>query len=293
MQIGQQTAGFGFGRPVMPAQAASPREAEGPSRGERLVGRLDRDNDGKLGLSEIADSKLGRRMTVDRFARLDTNGDNALDARELGDRPGKGLGWAWGARAREAMMQNVVTAQMADYLTQRVPEAMPGEDLVNAVIARLDADGSGALNSEEIAGTRLAEKIGAGFYDLDGDRSGTLDTAELGAFIRAEVLGLADPATPPEAAAVADVATTDPVTETVTDAPAELAENAETGQVGDAAETATVDVPAGTGATPNPAQAMLSAFETALQMIEDGQETRSTYDVVSALYGKAQSIFAA
>lgn len=262
MQIGQQTPGIGYARPMTPQ--GSREGAEGP-RSDRLFQKLDRD------------------------------GDGTLSRAEFGDRPGKGIGWAWGARAKEAMMQNVVTAQMADYLTEQVPAAMPGEDLVNEVIARLDADGSGALNSEEIAGTRLAEKIAAGFYDLDGDRSGTLDTAELGAFIRAEVLGLADPAAPPAedpAAAVAAAAAATGPAET-TD-PAEVAEASEAAE---AVETATADPVAAPDSvpdsTPDPQQAMIAAFETALQMIEDGQETRSTYDVVSALYGQAKSIFAA
>lgn len=284
MQIGQQTPGTGYARPFVPPPATLPREADGPSRGERLVGRLDRDKDGKIGLSEIADSKLGRKMTVDRFARLDANSDGALDAAELDARRGR----AWGKAMREEMVQNVVTAQMADYLTEKVPEALPGDDLVKAVIARLDGDGSGALNSEEIAGTRLAEKIGAGFYDLDGDKSGTLDMAELGAFIRAEVLGLADPVAAPAEEAVEEVAAADPVETTETEEVAEAAEVPETVEAAETADTAA----APEAGTLDPQQAMISAFETALQMIEDGQETRSTYDVVRALYGTAKDIFA-
>lgn len=289
MQIGQQTPGIGYARPAFPAQDSAARDAAAQSRGERLVGRLDRDKDGKLGLSEIADSRLGRSMSVERYTRLDTNSDGALDAAELDAR----RGWAWGRMMREEMMQNVVTAQMADYLTEQVPEAVPGEDLVNEVIARLDGDGSGALNSEEIAGTRLAEKIGAGFYDLDGDRSGTLDTAELGAFIRAEVLGLADPVVPPAEEAVEEVAATDPAEETVIPETADAVEVAETAEPAATEETAATDPVAAPDTAPDPEQAMLSALETALQMIQDGQETRSTYDVVSALYGQAKDIFAA
>lgn len=271
MQIGQQSPGAGFSRPVSPMQARD--GAEGP-RNDRLFQKLDRDGDGQLSKAEF------------------------------GDRPGKGIGWAWGARAKEAMMQNIVTAQMADYLTEQVPSALPGEELVNEVLSRLDADGSGALNSEEIAGTRLAEKIGAAFYDLDGDRSGTLDAAELGAFIRAEVLGLADPvAAVAEEAAEEDVAATDPAAETVAETGAETvaatgtAAAEEAGEVVEAAatdgtaETAATDTGATGDIAPDPAQAMLSAFETALQMIQDGQEARSTYDVVSALYGEAKDIF--
>ena len=280
MQIGQQTPGAGYARPFVPPPATLSRETDAQSRGERLVGRLDRDKDGKIGLSEIAESKLGSKMTVERFARLDANSDGALDAAELDARRGRG----WGKAMREEMMQNVVTAQMADYLTEKVPEALPGDDLVKAVIARLDGDGSGALNSEEIAGTRLAEKIGAGFYDLDGDKSGTLDMAELGAYIRAEVLGLADPVAAPAEEAVEEVAAVDPAEAT------EVAEVAEAPEAAEAAAPETVAAPE--AGTLDPQQAMISAFETALQMIKDGQEARSTYDVVSALYGTAKDIFA-
>lgn len=283
MQIGQQTPGAGYARPFVPPPANLSRETDGQSRGERIVGRLDRDKDGKIGPSEVAESRFGSKMSVERFARLDANSDGALDAAELDAR----RGWAWGKAMREEMMQNVVTAQMADYLTEKVPEAMPGDDLVKAVIARLDGDGSGALNSEEIAGTRLAEKIGAGFYDLDGDKSGTLDMAELGAFIRAEVLGLADPVAAPAEEAVEEVAAADPEETT------EVAEAAEVPEAAETAETAAPEtVAAPEAGTLDPQQAMISAFETALQMIKDGQEPRSTYDVVSALYGTAKDIFA-
>ena len=54
-----------------------------PSRGERLVARNDQNNDGKLSAAELEGTKLGRRMSVDRFARLDRNDDGMLEAYAL------------------------------------------------------------------------------------------------------------------------------------------------------------------------------------------------------------------
>ena len=54
-----------------------------PSRGERLVARNDQNNDGKLSAAELQGTKLGRRMSVDKFARLDRNDDGMLEASEL------------------------------------------------------------------------------------------------------------------------------------------------------------------------------------------------------------------
>ena len=146
---------------------------EGASRGERLVARLDADEDGALGIAELAGSRLGKHMTLDRFARLDTNGDDKLDAAELDSlRRGER-----GPAGRETAMR----AQYAAWLAETVEPA--GDDVAGQVIDLLDTDGNGRLNSEEIAGTRLAQIIGGDFYRLDGDRNGALDTAELADFL--------------------------------------------------------------------------------------------------------------
>lgn len=290
MYISAQNPTYGYAKQGGGMPAAKVDGEAVPSRGERIVSRLDKDGDGKLGHTELAEGRIGKKMTVERFARLDGDADGMLSAAELDAGRPRGRGWGYGG---EEMMKNLVTAKMADYLTQKVPAALPGEDLVNAVIARLDADGSGALNSEEIAGTRLAERIGAGFYDLDADKSGTLDTAELGAFVRAEILGLAEPAAPKPAAPAPAAAETAPLEGAESIVGAEVDDVAEVPGAAVAEEGAeVVDVADATGGL-SPADQMLKSLETALKLIESGQETRSTYDVVSALYGDAQKIFAA
>ena len=114
-----------------------------PSRGERLVARNDQNNDGKLSTAELQGTKLGRRMSVDKFARLDRNDDGMLEASEL-DRK----------RARRSegpsMMEQVVVARFADFLAAK-PEPQPKPDaskIAEAVLARLDKDDSAGLNSE-------------------------------------------------------------------------------------------------------------------------------------------------
>jgi len=58
-------------------------EGEQSSRGARVVARHDRNEDGKLGIDELEGTRLGARMSVNRFARLDANEDGLLDAAEI------------------------------------------------------------------------------------------------------------------------------------------------------------------------------------------------------------------
>jgi len=88
-------------------------------------------------------------------------------------------------------VEQALIAKFADLLAEKLPPPDPGADIAKALLARLDADDSGALNSEEIAGTRLAQAIGSDFYELDSDRNGALDKAELSAFITDQYLGSA------------------------------------------------------------------------------------------------------
>ncbi|MCG6901133.1 MAG: hypothetical protein LJE68_00490, partial [Rhodobacter sp.] len=97
----------------------------GPSRGERLVARHDQNDDGKLGIDELADTRLGRRMSVARFARIDTDGDAMLSAAEL-DNVKRGRG---GAAMKEAAMR----ARYADYLVQQVENTKAETDIATRV----------------------------------------------------------------------------------------------------------------------------------------------------------------
>lgn len=262
-----------------------------PNRGERLVARHDQNDDGRLSAAELEGTRLGKRLSVDRFARLDGNGDGMLEAGELGRaRPGGAEG--------PSVLERVMIARFADHLAEAPDEGSLGEDIAEAVIARLDRDGSGALNSEEIAGTRLADKIGAGFYDLDADRNGALDMAELGAFVEREFLGVtfgeepADPGTVPDdpagepaagEATAAAFAPADAVDEAAGPPDAALA------PVPD--DAATVAQPA-LDASPAAeyAEQIRASFEAALQMLRDGADARSAHDVVQALYGEVKTI---
>lgn len=258
-----------------------------PSRGERLVARHDQDNDGKLSPSELKDTRIGRRMSVDRFARLDKNDDGMLAAGELG-----------GKKARRddgpSLMERVMVARFADHMAEKVELETNGADIADAIMARLDGDESGGLNSEEIAGTRLAEKIGDGFYDLDGDKNGALDKAELNAFITNEYLGrskggmaadmpASDHGGDGDDADAGDVAVAKTVeTEDVAAADDPVAEANEvqqatsTGSAG-ASQVAYVDQ-------------IRASFEAALEVLQNGSDQRSAYDVVRTLYEEVNGV---
>ncbi|MCB1340865.1 MAG: hypothetical protein KDK24_07355 [Pseudooceanicola sp.] len=200
------------------------------SRGERIVARLDSDQDGALSIAELAESRRGSKMTLERFAKIDANGDSKLDAAEI-DATKRGRG---GDAGREIAMR-------ARWLAERVEPAQSEPDLSAQVIGLLDSDGSGRLNSEEIAGTRLAELIGGDFYRLDADRNGGLDQQELALFL-AERL-------------------TDSVTEPVGDPQEPEAALASTASGYDAS--------------------VLNAFDTALQVLESAPETPAADVVAS------------
>ncbi len=271
-----------------------------PSRGERLVARNDQNNDGKLSTAELQGTKLGRRMSVDRFARLDRNDDGMLEASELNRKKAP-------RTDGPSMMEQVVVARFADFLAGKPePQAKPDASKVaEAVIARLDKDDSSGLNSEEIAGTRLAEKLGSGFYELDSDKNGALDKEELTSFISKAYLGEAEadaeaiqPATGdatneddiqptsldvakedvPEAASRAD----DSVAASSDPEPFEAVEVAETQASGKA-----VSEPSSSVAY---ADQIRASFEAALEVLKNGADQRSAYDVVRTLYAEVSGI---
>ncbi len=253
-----------------------------PSRGKRLVARLDRDGDGAIGLGELQDTKLGRRMKVDHFARLDGNGDGALDAAEIDAGRGRGHKYGHYNHAQgPAMMESVVRANYADFLAQRMPAEDDGpRDVAARVIDRLDGDGSGALNSEEIAGTRLAGMIGDGFHALDADKNGALDEGELTGFVTEHLLGAPADGIAPSTASADDA---------VTDAAPDVTDGAEATGAAWAAAAA----PAASGSAADQAQRIASAFETALEILRAGPGGSEPYDVVQALYGDVKSILGA
>ena len=271
-----------------------------PSRGERLVARNDQNNDGKLSTAELQGTKLGRRMSVDRFARLDRNDDGMLEASELNRKKAP-------RTDGPSMMEQVVVARFADFLAGKPePQAKPDASKVaEAVIARLDKDDSSGLNSEEIAGTRLAEKLGSGFYELDSDKNGALDKEELTSFISKAYLGEAEadaeaiqPATGdatneddiqptsldvakedvPEAASRAD----DSVAASSEPEPFEAVEVAET-QASDKAVSESSSSVAY-------ADQIRASFEAALEVLKNGADQRSAYDVVRTLYAEVSGI---
>jgi Ca2+-binding EF-hand superfamily protein len=275
----------------------------GPSsRGERLVARNDQDNDGKLSPAELQGTKLGRRMSVDRFASLDRNDDGMLEASELSRRTGRGSD-------SPSMMEQVVVARFANYLAAK-PETEVKPDaskVADAVLARLDKDGSTGLNSEEIAGSRLAEKLGSGFYELDRDKNGALDKEELTAFISKAFLEQTETNDEADAtkAKVADddadsavkASTSDAANTTVAPAQADVDEpvaTASKSNPGDTFEFADAQPLAATAAASSSSVAFAdqvrASFEAALEVLKSGADQRSAYDVVRTLYAEVNGI---
>ena len=285
MQVGSSE--HGMGHHAMKVRAAilhKSATADVPSRAERMVARHDADGDGKLSVSEMRDTKLGSKMSVDRFAKLDKNGDGMLEAGELKIGRGKGHAHAYGHMKQAAGAESAVRAAMADYLVSKTDEGA-ASDVAGRVMDRLDMDKNGGLNSEEIAGTRLAEMIGGEFYQLDGDKSGTLDKVELADFITRTLLGGAPPAvddeqTPDEIAPVAD-ASGDA-------APVEQEESAAMPGLTDASAAAERDTSFGSGAA-DYANQVNAAFETALEMLRTANSAPG-YNSVNKLYGEVKSI---
>ena len=236
----------------------------------------------------------------------------------------EGMDKSWGKYGAEAM-KNAMTTKMADYFTEKVsaPPTIEEQslDVAKEIIRRLDADMNGSLNSEEIAGTRLAEKIAEGFYGLDGDKTGTLDVDELYGFILEELKNQTVAETVPDEASGDTAEAAETPAEAPVEAPNEAPAEAPEAVVADpemapAEEAVEAAAPVETAETPEaaPAEAaaapidvmetvdyyvspamsaeerIIAAFEAALRTIQEGQEARSTYDVVSALYGDVQGI---
>lgn len=259
------------GKSRIPPPAAG---GEPPSRGERLVARLDGDADGAISLAELAGSRLGRRTSVDRFARMDANGDSRLDAGEL-DAARRGHRGA-------AMQENAMRQRFANYLAARVDEPDRGTDVAGRVLERLDSDDSGGLNSEEIAGTRLADLIGGDFYAIDGDRNGALDRSELAGFLTVHVLGAGDQALPvADAGAPLDDA---PEPGAVEDAVLDVGETV--AAAGSPPVTSTRQATGGSDYTRD----ISNAFDAALKILQDDAAGGQAYNVVQALYSDVKTI---
>lgn len=300
MQFGFHSNGLGhaYGRLAIPQRIEPPGEL---GRGDRLVLQHDKEEDGRLSPSEIDGTRLGRKITEDRFAKIDAHGDGGLEAGELNGartdgRPGSGL------------MEQVVMARLADFFAGKVEADTGAARIATEVLERLDRDGSGALNSEEIAGTRLAEAIGDRFYRLDGDRTGTLNAKEIGEFVVDYLVGRSgedeegeSPATESDVEDAARVGGVAPapalgaVEPGGTVAGLEEVEGADVDiALGPAEDAAAAEEAAVSDSyIPEPVayeQGIRNAFETALEILRNGGETRPTFDVVNALYGDVQNI---
>ncbi|MDJ0820305.1 MAG: hypothetical protein QNJ09_00675 [Paracoccaceae bacterium] len=261
------------------------------------MARNDQNNDGKLSTAELQGIKLGRRMSVDKFARLDRDDDGMLEASELSRKKARRIDVP-------SLMEQVVAARFADYLAANSePQVKPDASKVaEAVIARLDGDGSAGLNSEEIAGTRLAERLGSGFYELDGDKNGALDKHELTSFISKAYLGEAEahsqavPVVANEDSKLEDVKptasdvvnpdvfwvsteATEPVDPTIQTEPVEAAE----------AQSSSVAVSEPSSSVAYVDQ-IRASFEAALEVLKSGADQRSAYDVVRTLYAEVSGI---
>ena len=237
-------------------------------------------------------------MSVDRFARLDSNEDGMLEASELNRKSAR-------RAAGPSIVEQVVVARFADYLTAK-PEAVvkpDGAKVAEAVLARLDKDGSGGVNSEEIAGTRLAEKLGSGFYEADGDKNGALDKDELKTFISNAYLGEDEVGEGADPVAVDDGAegdvtasAVDANTPAVSAAPVEADEPAtsdissEPGEVVEASGAQSTAAASEPTSSTSYADQVHASFEAALEVLKNGADQRSAYDVVRTLYAEVSGI---
>jgi hypothetical protein len=150
---------FGFGK--MPEQAAPAEstvtveentegkenkaygyDAERPTRGTRLVKRLDGDGDGGLSWGELGESRRGRKIARN-FDKIDNDGDGKLSAAEL-----------------DSFRQSRGTR----------------------LVERMDGDGDGGLSWNELGETRGGRKIARNFDRIDNDGDGKLTAAELDSF---------------------------------------------------------------------------------------------------------------
>ena len=310
MHIGTQnfaTQNHAAQRPVQGSNQANNHEQSGSSdRGDRLVARLDQNNDGKLSTGELQDTRLGNKISVDRFARLDKNGDGQLEASEL-NRKGKSQGNHHdGPNAGPSTTERALVAKFADLLAAPAKPPEPanlGEDIAKALLTRLDKDGSGGLNSEEIAGSKLAEKIGGDFYELDGDKNGALDTAELSAFITSQFLDAeqGDEVDETDEADESDeVDETDEVDEVDDDTDvAPLFSPVAGGVIVDTTIAPVEDViavspvsPASTTFESSYSDSIRSSFEAALELLQQGAEQQqSAVNLVRTLYAEANKSF--
>lgn len=266
-------------------------EASKPSRGERIVAKFDSDGDGAISTNELAGTKLGKRMSVDKFERLDKDDSGTIDASEFDAARKK--------RRGGGATESAVTQQFADFMAAKIAEARPPQDdVATRIIAKLDADANGALNSEEIAGTRLYEAIGDKFFDFDADASGTLDKAELSEFIVNYLTDSGeDDAAVVSASDGGDVAVTTASTAAeVVDSVAAVAEaddidDAEAAESDDdaveASEAAAINAAATSGEV-SQLEIITAAFEAALEILRNGN-TDTTVSPVEALYQNAQS----
>ncbi len=243
------------------------------SESERFVTLNDSDNDGKLNINELRETKLGKRMSVERFAKLDANSDGMLEAKEF-DQAEKSKDHR---NHSNISMESAVRAKMANYLIAKV-ESDPASDVAQRVINGLDGDGSGGLNSEEIAGTKLAGLIGDTFFSLDADKSGALDQAELAGYIADRLSDLAHSAIVSEPVSkLEDAAVNDVIEEQAT--------------LPEVEENATPSTERNTESSVSEyANRVKSAFETALEILKNNNSGGS-YDVVNALFEDVQSIY--
>ena len=133
---------------------ADNRRGNRPSFGDRVVNRFDKDNDGGVSIEELAKSRVGRRMSAEKFTSIDTDSDSKLAAAELNAH-------------REA----------------KTARPSIGE----AVVAKLDNDGDGGISIEELASTRFGKHMSSEtFTNIDTDGDSKLSASEVDAIFEPE-----------------------------------------------------------------------------------------------------------
>lgn len=121
-------------------------DVEPPTRGTRLVERMDGDGDGDGSLSwaELGENQRGRRIARN-FDKIDSDGSGTLSAGEL-----------------DSFRQSRGTR----------------------LVERMDGDGDGGLSWNELGETRRGRQIARSFDRIDNDGDGKLTAAELDSFQR-------------------------------------------------------------------------------------------------------------
>ncbi|WP_212702541.1 EF-hand domain-containing protein [Thalassovita aquimarina] len=204
------------GHPVMRAAqyqgADSGGKAAAASLGEQVATRFDQNEDGGVSADELQGTRLGRKMSVDAFSKIDGDGDGKLTAEEFDSAveqaglPGRRVGWTRHPHGLHPGGTNAVLNRIE--ATQGGTAETPAEDTATPVDG---SDGAAGAASTEAIGTDAAEP--SEIVAETALEEGTESLAEANAADAADAAAAVDEAV---SGALMDQAATADVIETVT-----------------------------------------------------------------------------